>query len=349
MARDVEDLLQFSYFGFINLTYMYRIIFLFVSCLSAITSYSQTKLILDQPLKIDDQEIILGDPFMFKEENVYYLTGTGSDEYEGFPCFISTDMKNWKYAGPIWKKNEHSWASTAFWAPEVKKYNGKFYLTYSGFSERIKGLRIALAESDTPEGPYTDLHAPWFDYGFGAIDGHIFVDKDQPYLFFSMNGNRDGYSFGITYAVKLAKDLSKPIGDTVRVAEASQNWERVNWDKNRCNEGPFVFKYKDTYYMTYSANHTFEANYGIGYATAKSPLGPWIKASENPIADKNEQLEITGIGHNSILPTHKENEFFIIYHTHADPKNPENMQRYARIGLLRIEQNGKLTFSPTVN
>lgn len=63
---------------------------------------------------------------------------------------------------------------------------------------------------------------------------------------------------------------------------------------------PFVFKYK---YITYSGNRTFEQHYGIGYATASSPLSTWTKAEENPIAGKDSTLNITGIEHNSLLPT----------------------------------------------
>lgn len=300
------------------------------------------------PLMCKGEPILLGDPFLFEHNGVYYLTGTGSTNV-GFPCYISEDLINWKYNGLLWEKDSDCWASGLFWAPEVKYYEGKFYLTYSGLKKDTNDqLRIALAVSDKPEGPYTDLHAPWFDYGFGAIDGHIFVDGDQPYLYFSMNGARDGYSFGITYGVQLAKDLSAPIGDTVRLAEASQDWERVNWDKNRCNEGPFVFKYKNSYYMTYSGNHTFEPNYGIGYAVASTPLGSWTKADENPIASRDTILNITGIGHNSLLTTKKDNELMIIYHTHADPAHPENEKRYANIGLIRIGKDGKLKFQPRI-
>lgn len=207
---------------------------------------------------------------------------------------------------------------------------------------------IAVAVSDQLEGPFTDLHAPWFDYGFGAIDGHIFVDDDQPYLYFSMNGEKDGYSFGIIYGIKLARDFSAPIGDTVKLLEASQDWERVNWQHNRCNEGPFVFKHKDKYYMTYSGNHTFEPNYGIGYATADTPLGPWSKSGENPIADKDAAPGPSGMGHNALLPTKDENKKLIIYHTHEDSKHPENQKRHANIGTIKIDKEGKLHFSPEV-
>lgn len=303
---------------------------------------------IENPLMCNGEPIILGDPFMYQHGGKYYLTGTYGTANEGFPCYISDNMIDWKFNGMLWEKDENCWASEAFWAPEVKYYNGKFYLTYSGLSKSGDGLRIALAVSDYPQGPFTDLHAPWFDFGFGAIDGHIFTDGDQPYLFFSMNGAKDGYSFGIIYGVQLAKDLSAPVGDTIRLLEASQPWEKVNWKHNRCNEGPFVFKHKDIYYMTYSGNHTFEPNYGIGYATASSPLGVWTKSTENPIANKDSALNITGIGHNSLLPTHSADEMWIIYHTHADPTNPENQKRHANIGLLKIEKNGELKFHPRV-
>jgi len=316
--------------------------------LITLISCCSRKNIVKNPLLSDGNPIIMGDPFMYKYNNRYYLTGTYGSANEGFPCYISDDMIHWKFNGMLWQKNENSWASEAFWAPEVKFYNNKFYLTYSGLSKEKKELRIALAVSDNPEGPFKDLHAPWFDFGFGAIDGDIFVDGDQPYLYFSMNGFKDGYSFGIIYGVKLAKDLSAPVGDTVKLLEASQPWERVNWEHNRCNEGPFVFKYNDTYYMTYSGNHTFEQNYGIGYATASSPLGPWTKADENPIAAKDTIQHISGIGHNSLLPTKHENKKLIIYHTHENPKQPENQRRNANIGLIKIDKKGKLHFVPGV-
>jgi hypothetical protein len=36
-------------------------------------------------------------------------------------------------------------------------------------------LLIGLAVADRPEGPFTDLHAPWFDPGYSTIDGHLLV------------------------------------------------------------------------------------------------------------------------------------------------------------------------------
>ena len=68
--------------------------------------------------------------------------------------------------------------------------------------------------------------------------------------------SQDGYSFGIMYGVALADDLSKPVGEPVKLMEADQPWEKVRYAENRCNEGAFVLKHDGRYYMTYSANHT---------------------------------------------------------------------------------------------
>lgn len=293
--------------------------------------------------------IRFGDPFLYEHNGIYYLTGTSQAD-KGFEYYSSPDLVHWEYGGFLYQKKEDNWASDAFWAPEVFQYKERFYLIYSAFSKELDGLRLALAVSDSPSGPFTDLYAPLFEGGFGAIDGHVFVDKDQqPYLFFSKNGFEDGYSYGILYGMKLQDDLTADVRDTVKLLEASQDWERVNWTHNRCNEGATVFQYQDRYFMTYSANHTFEPHYGIGYAVADHPLGVWKKADENPIASKIEELNLTGIGHNSLLKTGEEGTYFIAYHTHADTRNPQNQIRNVNIGLLRVDRNGKVHFSPNTN
>lgn len=43
--------------------------------------------------------------------------------------------------------------------------------------------------------------------------------------------------------MKLQDDLTADVRDTVKLLEASQDWERVNWTHNRCNEGATVFQY----------------------------------------------------------------------------------------------------------
>jgi beta-xylosidase len=55
----------------------------------------------------------------------------------------------------------------------------------------------------------------------------------------------------------------------------------------RWTEGSVAFKNGDTYYLMYSANYFGGKNYAVGYATSKNPLGPYKKADNNPVLQKN--------------------------------------------------------------
>jgi beta-xylosidase len=292
---------------------------------------------------IGDTPVHMGDPFVLTHEGIYYLFGTTSPD-EGFRCYRSEDLVQWKQRGWAWRTAPEGWATGAFWAPEVKFHRGKFYMTYSGIVRDSDPIRLgmALAVSDTPDGPYRDLYAPWFDAGYSTIDGHIFVDDDEAaYLYFSRNGTEDGYSYGINYGVRLKSDLSAPDGEPVKLMEASQDWERVNWNENRCNEGVTVIKHDGVYYMTYSANHTEYSRYGVGYATAKHPLGPWTKALENPILSSRLEIGVSAPGHNSLVLSPDGTEMFIVYHTHADPMKPSS-DRVVNIDRITFDAGGKL-------
>ena len=80
----------------------------------------------------DGKEIHIADPFIYHHEGMYYLTGTTQNgELNSFEYFTSPDMVTWSRGGILFKPTEGHIGSAAFWAPEVKYYKGKFYLTYS--------------------------------------------------------------------------------------------------------------------------------------------------------------------------------------------------------------------------
>jgi hypothetical protein len=60
---------------------------------------------------------------------------------------------------------------------------------------------------------------------------------------------------------------------------------------------------KPVYLLTYSANNYEASNYGVGYATAKSPSGPFYKSSSNPVLSQaaDAEIPIYSTGHGSIV------------------------------------------------
>lgn len=306
------------------------------------------------PVKTADGRVVrIADPFVYRHGGTYYMTGTtGTAEGMGFDYYTSPDLVTWTYAGPLYRRGEGHFGTAAFWAPEVEYYEGKFYMTYSCLDPERGVLLTCLAVSDAPGGPFRDLYTPWFDLGHSAIDCHIFVDDDKertPYLYFSKNGQQDGYGYGENYVVRLKKDLSGLDGEPRLVSRASQPWEKVNWKVNRCNEGAFVIKHKGTYYMTYSANDTGFTHYGVGVATAPHPLGPWTKYEDNPLMTTDLSKGVSSPGHNSIVESPNGKELFIVYHRHADPNaQMPSFDRIVCIDRLRFDRDGKLrTDGPT--
>ncbi|KAI5464398.1 putative xylanase 9 [Mariannaea sp. PMI_226] len=85
---------------------------------------------------------------------------------------------------------------------------------------------------------------------------------------------------------------------------------------------------KPVYMITYSANNFEAANYGVGFATANSPLGPFHKSSNNPVLSQepNEQIPVYSTGHGSIVaspPTDYRGHVGAQDVTHQTPKGSE--------------------------
>jgi len=288
--------------------------------------------------------IHLGDPYVLLDHQTYYLYGTTGGK--GFKVWKSNDFKVWEDVGIAFEFDDAAWGKKSFWAPEVIHYKDQYYMTYSSMGPVDSvGFRLCLAVADRPEGPFRDVYVPWIDLGWSTIDAHIFVDEDQiPYLFFDKVGAIENpwHLYGIIYMVQLSADLSEALTEPVLVAEASQDWEDIDPEHpSRCDEGAYVFKYGNTYYLTFSAGHYLSPKYAIGYATASSPFGPWVKAKENPLLKTDLTKGVSGPGHNSITFSPDGNEMFMVYHVHHDPQNPSGDRRVF-IDRIYIDDQGKL-------
>ena len=148
--------------------------------------------------------------------------------------------------------------------------------------------------------------------------------------------------------MELSQDLSQFVGEPRLAVEPNQEWEKVNWAKNRCNEGATVIKHEGTYYMTYSGNDTGQNHYGVGVATASHPLGPWTKYEHNPIMTTNLEIGVSSHGHNSIVTSPDGKQLYIVYHRHADPHGPRpSFDRVLCIDKLYFEDGVLKTNGPT--
>jgi hypothetical protein len=73
------------------------------------------------------------------------------------------------------------------------------------------------------------------------------------------------------------------------------------------------------YYLLYSANNFENASYGVGYATATSPLGPWTKYAGNPVLHQDPTLPMYSTGHGSLAVSPDGSETYYVHHGRPTP------------------------------
>ncbi|QPH39345.1 glycoside hydrolase family 43 protein [Pedobacter endophyticus] len=248
--------------------------------------------------------IRLADPTIFYHHKTYYLYGTGETKGRGgFEVFSSPDLKNWKDEGLALKMGD-AFGNKGFWAPQVFVYKNKFYMAY------VADENIAIAESDSPLGPFTQKVKKSIAAPTKMIDPFVFFDGDKIYLYHVrlINGNR-------LYVAELNSDFTTINEETAKEClHAAEPWENTQHTGWGVTEGPTVVKRKGLYYLFYSANDYRNVDYAVGYATGKTPYGPWKRYTNNPVLSRI-QTQMNGTGHGDFF-TDKKGKLNYVFHTH---------------------------------
>ena len=271
----------------------------------------------------------IGDPHVLRTNDEYFTFATGGPL--GFSVWRSTDLVTFTKEKALKKA---PWASGDYWAPEVYAVNGKYVMFFTGRWKDTGTLRIGVAVSDHPQGPYEDaIGAPLFDPGYAIIDGTLVYGPDgTPYMIYSrdcsenvVGANHESHLYGI----QLSPDLLSVVGEGVLLTQPDTAWE-LNSGDYRWNEGPFVLTHGGKYYLYYSANGYAQKEYAVGVAVADHPMGPYTKQANNPILnhiEKDGEVLVSGPGHNSFFTVG--DELFTSYHTHTYPVSPSGNRQVA--------------------
>lgn len=255
-------------------------------------------------------QINLADPTIFHYKGTYYLYGTvEGGANQGFLVYTSSDMQSWN--GPKGVKNGYAlkkgdaYGEKGFWAPQVFEHKNKFYMAYTA------NEHIAIAQSDSPLGPFTQNKKEPLAAPVKQIDPFVFIDDDgKKYLYHVRltNGNR-------LFVAEMADDFSVIKPQTLKeVISAEQPWENTAKTEWPVAEGPSILKHNGFYYFVYSANDFRNPDYAVGYAVSKSPYGPWQKYTGNPVLSKAD-VGVNGTGHGDFVRNDKGNLYYVL-HTH---------------------------------
>lgn len=262
------------------------------------------------------------DPFLVRTDDGYIAYGSGEPftrSGASFQALASSDLRTWRAAGTVLTADES--IGTDVWAPEVVHDGSAWWMYYSaGFGIADHHLRVACAGS--PLGPFIDCGIDLTPDEPFAIDPHPFRDVDGSWYLFYAHDVLEAERPGTHLVMRPMASMTTLIGTAIPVLAPNAHWQR--YEANRLMygrrmdwytlEGPTVVRRGDQYVLFYSGGSWEGPDYGVSYATAARPTGPWTHvAADAPTVLGRSLSGQRGPGHNSVLQV-DDGSFVIAYH-----------------------------------
>ena len=320
---------------------MHKLVFLVIAFLSASAALAQ------QPTFHNPLLLSGPDPWIIADQGFYHYTNsTGSN----ITLWKTRDITDLAHAEEkvVWIAPATGPYSRDIWAPELHRFDNKWYLYFAADSGRNEDHRLFVLENPNPD----PLTGDWtmkgqLDTIKWAIDATAFEDHGQKYILWSgWQGDTDGEQR--IYIARLknpwtidnnAKEASKSghsESGRVELSHPQYPWEQVGDLPNRpaiphvnVNEGPEILQHNDDIFLVYSASACWTDYYELGVLRAKSGsdlLNPasWHKY-DHPFFQQDREAQVFGPGHNGFFRT-PSGQDWIIYH--ANPQSGEGCGQY---------------------
>jgi arabinan endo-1,5-alpha-L-arabinosidase len=264
------------------------------------------------------------DPFVLATDGGYVAFGTGR-RVDGrvFEVLRSPDLVHWTSVGgalePLGSDLTER-LGTDYWAPEIAHAEGRWWMYYSvGHADMGHSLRVAVA--DVVTGPYADCGVDLTPAERFAIDPHPFLDVDGTWYLFYARDVLEGERVGTMLAVDVLDGMTRLAGRPVPALAPSGDWQIFRRQRPMYGrvydwhtlEGPFVRRRDDRYVLFYSGGNWEEATYGVAWASAPHPLGPWTEPPGQERLLRTVPGRVIGPGHNSVVEG-PEGQDVLVYH-----------------------------------
>ena len=255
-------------------------------------------------------QVRIRDPFVLPDpaSSTYYIYGTTTAgifdagvERKAVVVFKTRDLDHWEDPITVFEVPLDHWGRETAWAPEVHRYNGKYYLfatltsqetlpTPPGRPQNVRrGTEIFAA--DHPEGPFVPTgQGPQTPPEWMALDGSLWIEDGTPHMVFCHEWAQitDG-SFDV---VEMAPDLSAPVGEPRLMFPASAGpWVRCRGDIGELYQGKRYHAYVSDgnwlhrsktgeLLMLWSSYGPQKYATGIARSESGTLAGPWIQQAE---------------------------------------------------------------------
>ena len=245
------------------------------------------------------KDIVIRDPFVLAEDGKYYMYGTRSltcwGEADGFDVYVSDDLENWSDAIEVFHKPADFPYDKNYWAPEVHKYNGAYYMFATFCSAKTDRHGTMILKSEAPCGPFKPhSKGTLTPDGWNSLDGTFYVSPDgKPYMIFSHEWV-DIFD-GEICAAELNAELTETVGEPFTLFKASEasGWVRPIKHRNfpdreiYVTDGPFAHRCPDgslaLMWSSFGEKGYVEA---VAFSDNGDVTGKWTQA-EKPVYAEN--------------------------------------------------------------
>ena len=236
-------------------------------------------------------EIFMRDPFLFVEDGVGYLVGSTnvnvwSGPADGFLGYKTTNLVDFEGPFVLFERNDDFWSDENYWAPELHKYNGKYYLIASF---KTKGVHRAsqMLVSDEPFGKFKPLDKPFTPKEWECLDATLYEENGVLYTVFCHEWTQ--VKNGEMCLGILNDDLCSLKEEPIVLFKASDAPWVVSHTATKddfVTDGPFIYKLKTGKLLMLWSSQGKEG-YAMGMAVSENGIkGPWIHIEE-PLFSKD--------------------------------------------------------------
>ena len=248
----------------------------------------------------------LRDPCVLVENGVYYMYGTG------WKCYKNTSGRldgDWEDLGVVAKDPDD--VSGDRWAPEVHKYNGRYYM-FTTYKSEKRGMRgCTVMRADSPEGPFVEIsdgHVTPKEWD--AIDATLYIDeKGEPWMVFVHEWTCMPNKIGRMAAAKLSDDLTHFVSEPIDLFGAKD----APWAVNGVTDGCWMYRtVGGRLLMLWSNWDKYGYCVGIAYSDNGKIDGKWLH-EEKVLFSRGENGKYDG-GHGMIF-TDTDGQMYLSIHS----------------------------------
>lgn len=219
-------------------------------------------------------QINLRDPFVLKEDGKYYLYGTlhgnPSDRRLGFNVYISGDLKEFTEKR-VFEPPDDFGDMINYWAPEVHKINGKFYM-FATFCRQGGVRHSRILVSDAPDGQFVPFPRPLTPEDMFCLDATYFEERGKRYTVFCHEWVQCGDGEMILAELNGDLEIASPLKVLFRASDAL-------WTKNfnggkYITDGPYLHRMQNGKLLMLWSSAGADG-YAMGMSVANRIEGPW--------------------------------------------------------------------------